>query len=101
MSILNNTKHNKYEKEYNQNLTELSQILDANETDETKKKSKQLTDLITEQEKLNQAKKDFQKEIKAKQNKVKELKHVFTHYRGASNELTKLKGIAEADGPDK
>ena len=101
MSILNNTKHNKYEAEYNKNIKELSQILDANETDDTKKKSKQLTNLLTEQEKLNQAKKDFQKEIKAKQNKIKELKHVFTHYRGASNELARLQGITEADGPDK
>ena len=48
--------HNKFSPEYNTELKRLSLILDNQETDDTKKKSKQLEKLLTERETIDKEK---------------------------------------------
>src|SRR4051794_17579974 len=82
--------HQKYTPNWEKEVKRLSLILDKGETDDTKKKSKQLEKLLTEHETANQEKVAIDKEIKELKTKKQSLKHASAHYHGAKREKTRL-----------
>ena len=68
--------HTKYTPKYNTELKRLSLILNGTETDDTKKKSKQLEKLLDDVQKLDSEKKEKETAVQAKVDEKKETENI-------------------------
>ena len=82
--------HNKFSPEYNTELKRLSLILDNQETNDTKKKSKQLEKLLTERETIDKEKQEKDTQIKKTTAECKKLLSIASYVREAEEEATRL-----------
>ncbi|CAG8550946.1 6122_t:CDS:1, partial [Gigaspora margarita] len=80
--------HNKFSTEYNTEIKKQSLILDEKETDDTKKKSKQLEKLLQERETINKEKQDKDAEIRKTTTERKQLLNIASYVREAEKEET-------------
>ncbi|CAG8752892.1 39487_t:CDS:2, partial [Gigaspora margarita] len=77
-----------YDYKYNTEIKKQSLILDEKETDDTKKKSKQLEKLLTERETINKEKQDKDAEIRKATTERKSLLNIASYVREAEKEET-------------
>ena len=85
---MNNNK--KYTPNWEKEITRLSLILNGNETDDTKKKSKLLEKLLTQRTDLQKEQQDKLTEIKKLETQKKQLTNIASYSREVANEETRL-----------
>ena len=95
--INKNTKTAKFSKDYNTILKQLSFTLDGTETDDSKKKSTLLKNLLDERSKLTKEKEDLEKEVDDKNEEKGKIKILVEHKEGVKNEKNRILGTNRPD----
>jgi hypothetical protein len=90
MTINKDNIHQKFDNDWQNNIKSLSLILDGTETDETKKKSKQLETLFSERKTLTDEKEKNDAEVRKLKDKLNTLKNTTAYHREAQHQLTRI-----------